>query len=113
MAEKCVVFGRESDFATGSAGERSGACCIQQGCSLPHGIVAGMIVASTTGATALRVCGQQSCWCADADFVFVKEEGQCNDREEAAGAMLQHIVETTINAAMILVRMKLSASEHE
>ena len=25
-------FARESVFATGSAGERSGACCMQQGC---------------------------------------------------------------------------------
>ncbi len=32
VARTLADFALESVFATGSAGERSGACCIQQGC---------------------------------------------------------------------------------
>jgi hypothetical protein len=105
MAERLVDFGRESVLATGRAGERSGACRIQQGCWFPHGMVSGGSVASTSGAVGRRERGQQSCSCADTDSVVVEREGQRNAKEEAASVMLQQIVEVTISAATILFRM--------
>lgn len=60
IAEKFVEFGRESFFATGRAGERSGVCRMQQGCRLPQGIFEDGIVAKTAEAVLRR--GQQECF---------------------------------------------------
>ena len=109
-AETLVGSGRDSDFATGSAGDRSGACCMQHGCWFPQGIVAGGRVANTTGTANLRVCGQQSCRCAVEALVSVERE-DLNARDAAAGAMLQQIVEATISAATILFCMNSATLE--
>lgn len=105
LLTKCSRFrsGRESILKAGRAGEFSGACCMQHGCRLSHGIVAGGIVVKTDGKAGECTPRQQECsWAAG--VVLDRTVGTV-EAAIVTGGRLQQTTEARSSAAKVLVFM--------
>lgn len=89
----------------------SGACCMQHGCRLSHGTVAGGIVAKTDGHAGECTPGQQEC--SDAVAVVLDRTGRGVKAATVTGRRLQQTTEARSSVAKVPVFMSDSRVSQE